>query len=329
MRDQEHGWEPYGPGMVTKVRGALDDSGRIIGWDYALWSNTHSTRPGPAGALIAARDLAEPFPEPPPHMIPLPAGGGDRNAIPLYAIPNAKVTHHFVTAMPLRVSALRSLGGYMNVFSVESFMDELASAAGIDPVEFRLNHLEDPRAKDVIHATAERFGWPKGGKAQAGRGVGIGFARYKNLATYCAVAVEVEVARETGRIRVVRAVSSADAGQIVNPNGLANQIEGGIVQSTSWTLFERVSLDEKRITSTDWSSYPILRFDSVPDSVEVHLIDRPNAPFLGAGEAAQGPAAAAIANAVANATGKRIRDLPLTQERVRAASLASSPNAAA
>jgi CO/xanthine dehydrogenase Mo-binding subunit len=159
-------------------------------------------------------------------MIPLPAGGGDRNAIPLYTIPNAKVTHHFLTAMPVRVSALRTLGAYMNVFSIESFMDELAQAASADPVEFRLRHLEDPRAKAVIQTAAGRFGWPFFGKAPVGRGYGFGYARYKTLASYCAVAVEIELSRETGQVRLVRAVSAVDAGQIVNPDGLINQIEG-------------------------------------------------------------------------------------------------------
>jgi CO/xanthine dehydrogenase Mo-binding subunit len=315
MREQEHAWEPYGPAMVAKVRGTLSADGGIAGWDYELWSNTHSTRPGPAGSLIAARHLAEPFPEPAPTMIPLPAGGGDRNAIPLYTIPNAKVTHHFLKAMPVRVSALRSLGAYMNVFSVESFIDELALTASADPVEFRLKHLEDPRARDVVKMAAERFGWTASGKTPQGRGYGFAFARYKNFAAYCAVAAEVEVA-QNGRVRLVRAVAAVDAGQIVNPNGLANQIEGAIVQGASWTLFEAVRFDRTRITTTDWSSYSIMRFEDLPDSVEVHLINRPNAPFLGAGEAGQGPTVAAIANGVARAIGRRVRALPITPPKV-------------
>ncbi|MGA7325655.1 MAG: molybdopterin cofactor-binding domain-containing protein [Rhodomicrobium sp.] len=318
-RDQEHAWEPYGPAMVSKVRGAVDEAGRIVSWDYEFWSNTHSTRPGPAGSLIAATTLAEPFPIPAPKEIPLPAGGGSRNSIPIYTIANAKVTQRFQTAMPVRVSAQRALGAYTNVFSIESFMDELAQAASVDPVEFRLRHLEDPRAKDVVQATAERFRWPAFGKAPAGRGYGFAFARYKNFASYCAVAVEVEVSPETGAVRLVRAVSAIDSGQIVNPNGLANQTEGGILQAASWTLFESVRFDNTHITSIDWSTYPIMRFDAVPDSVEVNLINRPNAPFLGAGEAAQGPTAAAIANAVSRALGRRMRHLPLTRDRIMAA----------
>jgi CO/xanthine dehydrogenase Mo-binding subunit len=221
--------------------------------------------------------------------------------------------------MPVRVSALRALGAYLNVFSIENFMDELAQAAGMDPVAFRLQHLEDPRARDVITTAAERFGWAPSTAAPGGRGRGFGFSRYKNYAAYCAVAMEVEVARETGRVRPIRAVAAVDSGQVINPDGLVNQVEGAIVQSMSWTLYERVTFDEKRITSIDWSTYPIMRFDAVPESIEVHVINRPGQPFLGSGECGQGPAAAALGNAIANATGQRLRDLPLTRERIKAA----------
>ena len=207
----------------------------------------------------------------------------------------------------------------MNVFSVESFMDELAGAAKADPVEFRLRHLEDARARDVVRMAAEKFGWRSGDKLPKGRGRGFGFARYKNLAAYTAVAVEIEVEHETGRVRPIRFVAANDCGEIVNPDGIRNQIEGGIVQSTSWTLHESVTFDNSSIVSRDWSTYPILRFPDLPDSVAVHLIDRPGAPFLGTGEAAQGPTAAAIANAIADATGVRLRELPFTPKRVKQA----------
>lgn len=319
MREQENAWEPYGPAMVSKAKASLDGDGRIVDWEYSLWSNTHSTRPGKAGSLIAARHLAKPFTQPAPRKIPLPSGGGSRNSVPLYTIPNARVVENFLPEMPVRVSALRALGAHMNVFAVESFMDELADAAGADPVEFRLKHLEDPRARDVIAKAAERIGWPSGGKAEPGRGYGFGFARYKNFAAYCAVAVEVEVTPATGRARVVRAAAAVDSGQIVSPDGLTNQTEGAILQSASWTLYERVSFDDTRITSIDWATYPILRFNAVPERIDVDIIDRPNQPFLGSGEAAQGPTAAAVANGVSRAIGVRMRDLPLTHERIRAA----------
>jgi CO/xanthine dehydrogenase Mo-binding subunit len=318
MREQEHAWEPYGPAMVSKVSAALDQAGTIVDWNYEVWSNTHSMRPGGPGALLAAQSLAQPFPPPEPKPLPLPEGGGDRNAIPIYRLPSARVLYHFIPDMPLRISALRALGAYLNIFSIESFMDELAAAAGADPVEFRLRHLDDKRARDVVTTAAERFGWSSYSRGP-GRGRGFAFARYKNLAAYCALAAEVEVAPETGRARLVRAVAAVDSGQAVNPNGIANQTEGAILQSASWTLYESVTFDDTRITSVDWSTYPILRFDSVPDSIEVHVIDRPGQPFLGSGEAGQGPAAAAVANAVADATGHRFRDLPLTRRRIKQA----------
>ena len=317
MREQEHAWEPFGPAMVTKLKASLDGSGAISDWNFEVWSNTHSMRPGGAGSMLAAQHMAQPFTVPAAKPIPLPEGGGDRNAIPIYKFPNVHVVHHFIPAMPLRISAMRSLGAYHNVFSIESFMDELAVAAGADPVEFRLKHLDDPRGRDVIEKAAQGFGWQKGRKAPQGRGLGFAFARYKNLAAYCAVATEVEVNRETGRPRLVRAVAAVDSGQVVNPDGLINQIEGAILQSMSWTLYESVTFDDTRITSIDWQTYPILRFNSVPDSVEVHVINRPGQPFLGSGETGQGPAAASIANAIADATGKRLRHLPLTRKRIK------------
>jgi nicotinate dehydrogenase subunit B len=316
-REQEHAWEPFGPAMVTKLKASLDANGAISDWNFEVWSNTHSMRPGGAGSMLAAQHMAQPFSVPEPKPIPLPEGGGDRNAIPIYKFPNAHVVYHFIPAMPLRISAMRSLGAYHNVFSIESFMDELAVAAGADPVEFRLKHLDDPRGRDVINKAAQGFGWQSGQKAPRDRGFGFAFARYKNLAAYCAVATEVEVNRETGRTRLVRAVAAVDSGQVVNPDGLINQIEGAIVQSMSWTLYESVTFGDTRITSIDWQTYPILRFNSVPDSVEVSIINRPGQPFLGSGETGQGPAAASISNAIANATGKRLRNLPLTRKRIK------------
>jgi CO/xanthine dehydrogenase Mo-binding subunit len=317
MREQEHAWEPFGPAMLTRLKASLDGNGRIADWNFEVWSNTHSMRPGGAGCLLAAQHMANPIAAPPAKPIPLPEGGGDRNAIPIYTFPNAKVVHHFIPDMPVRISAMRALGAYHNVFSIESFVDELATLAGADPVEFRLKHLDDPRGRDVISKAAEGFGWRREQKPPRDRGFGFAFARYKNLAAYCAIASEVEVNRETGRVRLVRAVAAVDSGQVVNPDGLINQIEGAIVQSMSWTLYESVSFDDRRITSIDWQTYPILRFDAVPDSIDVHIINRPGQPFLGSGETGQGPAAASIANAIANTTGKRLRDLPLSRKRIR------------
>ena len=320
MRDQEHEWEPYGPAMLIKVRAAVDAGGRIADWRYDLWSNSHGSRPGPAGALLPAQHLASSFAPEVPELNISPNGNGDRNAVPLYTIPNLNVLWHFVRETPLRVSALRALGAYVNVFAIESVIDELARVANVDPVEFRLRHLDDPRAKAVVELAAERFGWSSN-PLPAGTGRGFGFARYKNSAAYLALALEVEAEPETGRVVVTRVVAAIDSGEIVNPDGIRNQTEGGILQSISWTLYEAVTFDRTRVTSGDWSTYPILRFAAVPRSVEVHIVERPGEPFLGTGEAAQGPAAAAVANAVRDAIGTRIYDLPLTRERVRAAAM--------
>ena len=317
MREDEHQWEPYGSMMVMQVKGRVA-GGRIVDWQYEVWSNTHLTRPAPAGNLMPAWHIEPGFPPPPPRKLPLPAGGGHRNAIPYYRFTDARVTYHFVTAMPLRVSALRALGAYGNVFSIESFVDELARSAKLDPVQLRLAHLEDTRAQDVLKLAAERFGWERWSRAP-GRGRGIAFARYKNLAAYAAIACEVDVDRNSGRLRVLRVVAAIDSGEAVNLDGIRNQTEGGIIQSLSWTLYEAVSFDARRVTSRDWSGYPIMRFSGVPETVEVHVITRPGQPFLGTGEAAQGPVGAALANAVVDACGARVRDLPITPAKIRAA----------
>jgi nicotinate dehydrogenase subunit B len=319
MRDDEFAWEPYGSAMVMKAQGALAD-GRIVDWQYEVWSGPHGVRPGaPDGSnLFASWSLAQPQRRPVARNIPLPAGGSDRNAIPLYDLPRHRIVNHFIPDMPIWVSSLRTLGGYANVFAVESFMDELAAAAGADPVAFRLAHLQDPRGRAVIETVARKAAWQESEKGTGTRGRGIGFAKYKNLACYVAVVAEVEVDRASGTVQVPRVWAAVDSGLIINPDGLANQIEGGIVQSVSWTLKEEVRFDKDGILARDWASYPILTMPEAP-KVELELINRPGERPLGAGEASQGPAAAAVANAFANATGRRIRDLPLKPARVKAA----------
>ena len=319
MRDDEFGWEPFGSAMVMKAKAALA-GGKIVDWNYEVWSNTHSMRPSEPGGvnLLAAWYLADPKTPSEPRNVPQPAGGSDRNAIPLYDFPRQRVVNHLIKEMPLRVSALRTLGAYANVFALESFMDELALAAGADPVAFRLDHLKDPRARAVIEAAAKKADWKPGQKGGEGHGRGIGFAKYKNLSSYVAVIVDVAVDRASGTVRVPRAYAAVDSGQIINPDGLANQIEGGIIQSTSWTLKEQVRFDQNGIVSRDWASYPILTMPEVP-KVELALIDRPTERSLGAGEGSQGPTVAAIANAFAHATARRLRELPLAPARVKAA----------
>ena len=316
-REGEHRWEPYGSAMVLKAKAGLDKDGNVLDWNLDIYSTPHGTRPGGApGNLLSARYLEKPFEMPVPANNGAPNFAADRNGVALYEFPGQEVLTHFITEMPLRVSSTRGLGAYGNVFAIESFIDELARAANIDPVEYRLRFLKDDRARESVQKAAEAFGWSKWQKRE-GRGRGIGFARYKNTAGYCAVAMEIEVNRRNGRIRVLRAVASADSGHIVNPDGVINQIEGGLIQSLSWTLKEEVKFDDTRVTSDDWASYPIMTFNEVPP-IEVVLIDRPGLPFLGTGEASQGPTGAALANALHDATGVRFRRLPLTPDRVRA-----------
>ena len=318
MREDEFMWEPYGSAMVMKLSGGIDAGGNIVAWSHELWSHPHSTRPGSSAGvnLLAARHLAQPFAPVLPADVPQPAGGAARNAIPLYDVPNVKVVKHYIAETTLRTSALRTLGAYANVFALESFVDELAAAAGVDPVEFRLRHMKDPRARAVIEAAARRANWQPGRRGDGTRGRGFAFAKYKNLACYCALAADVEVDPKTGRVSVSRVVAAVDAGQIVNPDGVVNQIEGGIIQSTSWTLMESVRFDQTRVTTRSWADYPIVRFAEVPE-VEVVLLNQPAERFLGVGEGSQGPTAAAIANGIAHATGKRLRALPFTPERVK------------
>ncbi|MGZ5259389.1 MAG: molybdopterin cofactor-binding domain-containing protein [Burkholderiales bacterium] len=318
MREDEFSWEPFGPAMVVKLRASLNNDGRIVDWEEDVHGNRHITRPGrhPNAGLLAAWHFDEGHEAPPAGDLPLAAGGGSqRNAVPLYDLPQTRVSNHAVKAMPVRVSTLRALGAYANVFAIESFMDELADAANIDPVEFRLRHLCDDRARAVITAAAEKAGWQPRQKGDGTRGRGIGFARYKNSGDWVAVVAEVEIEQT---VRVIRAVAALDCGRVVNPDGIRNQAEGGVIQATSWTLKEQVRFDRTRITTRDWDSYPILTFSEVPN-VETVLIDRPEQPSLGVGEGMAGPTAAAIANAVFNAMGVRVRDLPITRERIIAA----------
>jgi CO/xanthine dehydrogenase Mo-binding subunit len=319
MREQEFGWEPCGCGMVTKVEAAIGPDRRIAHWNYEVWSNSHNTRPVQAGGYAVAHQVEPRFAPQIAKPIPMPEGDGDRNANPLYVLPNMNVRYHFVPEMPLRVSALRSLGAHLNVFTIESMLDELARVAEIDPLAFRLAHMQDERARAVMIEATRRFGWDRRLKPDGRRGCGMAFARYKNIGAYCAIAMEIEVERETGAVTVHRVQAAVDAGQPANPDGIRNQVEGGILQSLSWALFEAVTFDESKRTSFDWGTYPIMRFADVPREVNVHIVDRPGLPFLGAGETAQGPTSAALANAIADATGARLRDMPLTPAKLKAA----------
>jgi len=318
-RQDEFAWSPIAPAMLMEAKAGLSADGRIVDWHYELWSNTHATRPGQPGGLnlLGAWYLGEGHHVSPPLKIPQPFGNGDRNAVPLYELPRQRIVHHLLTEMPLRTGSLRTLGGHGNIYAIECFMDELALAAGADPVAFRLAHLADPRARAVLQAAADAAGWKPGAPSDGQRGRGVAYARYKNISTYVAVIVDIDLDRASGKISIARAVAAVDVGQVINPDGVVSQCEGGIVQGLSWALKERMRFDHQAITSVDWAGYPIMRFDEVP-TIEVVIVDRPDAPPLGAGEATVGPASAALANALAHAAGKRLRDLPLLPERVKA-----------
>ena len=312
-RADEFSGEPYGSAMTVDTEAGLNKHGRIVNWKQDVWSGSHSTRPGGAagaGHFLYAKQKRNPHPAPPLRSLPQPSGGADRNAIPLYDIPVLKVNKHLIPEMPLRVSALRSLGAYINIFAIESFMDELAVAAGVDPFEFRLRHLTDQRARLVLEKLRDISSWAQKPKSNTGRGWGIGFAQYKNLSAYLAVLIKLTIEEKSGRIQLDQAQAVVDAGLVVNPDGVRAQIEGGIVQSASWTLKEKVRYNRTEILSRDWVSYPILGFSEVPD-VEVEILERQDLPWLGVAEAAQGPTAAAIANAVYHATELRLRNVPL------------------
>ena len=320
-RWDEHAWEPYGTAMLMQPSASLSEQGDIIDWNYDVWSYAHSTRAAAnleTSGLLAAWHLEQPF----APQVPQPMGGyhsgAHRNADPIYALPRKRVVRHAAADSPLRVSALRSLGAYANIFAIESFMDELALAAGIDPLDFRLRHLSDERARAVLIAAAERVDWHTGlGRKGEGEGWGMALAQYKNLQCYCAIIVNLAVDHESGQIAFKRVVIAADAGQVVNPDGLSNQLEGGFAQAASWTLFEEVTFNERGISSIDWETYPILTFASAP-KIETLILNRPELPILGAGEAAQIPTPAAIANAINDAVGLRLRDIPFTPEKILA-----------
>jgi CO/xanthine dehydrogenase Mo-binding subunit len=319
-RQDEHAWAPHGPAMRMELHGGLDAGGTVVAWDFSVWTPSHSSRPGGPANLLAGQLVNGGGGS---GRSGGGGGGGERNARHDYTFPNNRVRGLAPGVSPLRTSAFRGLGAPANAFANESFVDELAAAAGADPVAFRLRHLADPRSVAVIQAAAERFGWPSRHSpapdgADPALGRGVAFSRYENANAYVAACAEVEVDRASGAVRVRRLVAAHDCGLIVNPDGLANQVEGNMIQATSRALKEQVTFDEAQVTSVDWRGYPILTFAEVPD-VEVVLLNRPDQPPVGAGEPATLPVAPAIANAIFDATGARVRSVPLTPERIKAA----------
>lgn len=311
-RDAELAGGPFAPAMRVDVELDLDAQGALSGWRHTIWSNGHSMRPGRsrASTLRAAADVAGGAPWPIAINMPAATGGGaDRNSMPYYDIPAATVTNNRLTVMPIRTSAMRALGAFANVFAIESMIDEAAATLGEDPVTFRLRHLSDPRARAVVEEAARLSGWGTGAPRE-GTGRGFAFARYKNTSAYCAVVADVTC---TDAVRVDKLLITVDVGEVISRDGVINQVEGGAIQATSWALKEAVHFSPEGILTRDWESYPILRFNEVP-AVEVHILDRPDAPPMGAGEASQGPTGAAIANAVKDALGLRITRFPLTRD---------------
>lgn len=330
-REDELGCAPFGAAMAVELAASVGADGVIADWQHQVWSTGHSMRPGRSTVpvLLAATSLAKPFERQIAINMPLANGGGaERNAVPLYDFAQWQAVCHRTLTMPIRTSSLRSLGAHCNVFAIESFLDEIACGLKLDPLKFRLRHLGDARGRAVLEAAAHMAGWstrPRqtgadapASPASAAKGMGIAFARYKNTGAYCAVVAAIDAGHD---IRVDKLWIAVDVGRVVSPDGVANQIEGGAIQTVSWVLKEAVQFDRTRIQSNSWDAYPILRFSEVP-AVEVKVIDRPDQKSVGAGEATHGPVAAAIANAVFDALGVRVRNMPFTHDAVAKAALA-------
>jgi CO/xanthine dehydrogenase Mo-binding subunit len=305
---------PYGPASIVDIRAGVDHEGYPTSWDIELWSPTHNQRPGTRGApgLLGGEELSTATKKVPPGDVPDEFGGGaNRNAFALYRLPTQRLTNHLVENPGVRTSALRGLGAHANVFAIESFIDELAQHAGIDPFDYRLKLLDDERAKSVLVRVAEMASWSRRPKFAEGAGYGLAFSRYKNSAAYVALVARVSVDED---VRVEKVWCCVDAGLVVNPDGALNQIEGGIIQAVSWTLKEEVRTENSRLPLS-WDDYPILRFSEVP-LLEVEILPSESDQTLGVGEVALGPTSAAIGNAVAAALGQRIRAMPFTRQRI-------------
>ena len=315
-REDELGWDPKGPPQLIGISGAVTPDGRILDWRTELWI-PKTTRGMPNIPLLAPEAAGL------DHVPGLNPGLISQNGDPSYAAESIQVIAHWLKDAPLRPAPIRSPGKPANCFAVESFVDELAAAIGADPVEFRLRGLKDPRAIEVIKRTAALMNWQSRPYQVASttngvvRGRGISFVHYKHSETYVGMGMEVAVDRASGQIAVERVACAHDCGQIINPDGVRGQVEGSILQTISRVLMEEVKFDRSRVVSVDWSSYPILRFSGVP-RIDIDLIDRPTQPPLGAGEAACAAVGAALANAVQDATGVRLRTVPFTPDRVKA-----------
>ena len=320
MRQDEHGWDPKAPPYVADLEGALDAAGNVVAWNFVTWLPFRIG--GSVDVPLLAADLVQ-------GDVAIQAsnnmnaGTMESDAKPPYTFPNVLSTVHKVASTPFRPSWLRSPGRMQNTYANECFMDELAAAAGADPVAFRLKHLKDERGAECINACAKAAGWQarrspnkEAGNDNVVSGRGFTYVFYDNARTYVAAVCEVEVDRKSGHVRATRFVVAHDCGLVINPDGVRAQIEGGIVQTLSRTLLEEVKWNASRVTSVDWASYPILTFDAVP-KIEITLIDRPDKPAWGAGEPICAVVPSALSNAIFDATGSRIRTAPFTPERVK------------
>jgi CO/xanthine dehydrogenase Mo-binding subunit len=310
-REDELGWDPKGPPQLLALEGAVDDAGKISAWRTDMWipKATASLPNMPLLALDAAGIAQTPG---------ITTGLISQNGDPPYAVPHQEVVVHWLASSPLRPSNIRAPGKVANCFAVESFTDMLAVAAKRDAVEFRLQALSDPRGVEVIRRAAALIGWqsrPSPSSSATAGGRGFAYMHYKHNESYVAMAMEVDVDRASGAIKVRRVACAHDCGLVINPDGLKAQIEGNILQTLSRTLYEEVAFDRSRVTSVNWTSYPILRFPDAPE-IAIDIVSRPNDPPLGAGEASATPVPAALANAVFDAVGARMTTVPFTRERV-------------
>jgi nicotinate dehydrogenase subunit B len=316
MRQDEHGWDPKGPAQLLDVRAGLTAQDKIGAWETEMWvpTNRNGQRMLPAAEHAGlVKDLGQ------------GAGLMTQNGEPPYEAASVRVTAHLTKDAPLRIANLRAPGKIANVWAVESMVDQLAAAAKVDAIAFRQTQIKDERAVAVIQRVKEMAGWesrpspnPQAVQGNVRVGRGMAYMRYKQSENYVAIAMAVAVNPTSGKITVRRVVCAHDCGLVVNPNALRNQIEGCIIQTLSRTLFEEVKFDASRVTSVDWATYPILTFTDAPE-IEVALLNHPELPLMGAGEAAAAPVAAALANAVFDATGAVLTTVPFTADRVKAA----------
>jgi CO/xanthine dehydrogenase Mo-binding subunit len=317
MRHDEHGWDPKGPPTLVDVRGGLDASGNLVAWQSEFFIPRTEITAWPTTLAATLAGL--------PHKAAINPGNVHQNSVPSYTFANAHAIAHRLESTPFRPSWIRTPGRMQNTYANECFMDELAAAAGVDPIEFRLRYLKDARGVKVLKAAADRANWksrpsPRRDAASSMSRVGRGvtYVRYENVRTYVAAIAEVEANRRTGDVRVQRIVIAHDCGQIINPDGLKNQIEGNVIQTVSRTLKEELTWDRSRVTSVDWASYPILRFPEVPE-IDIVLINQPYDVPWGAGEPSAAVVPSAIANAIFDAIGVRVRRVPFTPARIKAA----------